>query len=155
MEKQLSVATVKDYLKPHGIEVVELPADTSTAVLAAQALSTEVAAIVKSLVFLVDGDPILVLASGDRRVNRERLSQELGGNSARLAPPDVVLRVTGYAVGGVPPVAHRTPIRTMMDRHLLSHPTVYAAAGAYNAVFPIPPSRLQELTQAKVTDATE
>jgi prolyl-tRNA editing enzyme YbaK/EbsC (Cys-tRNA(Pro) deacylase) len=150
----LGVDAVRERLEPEGIEVVELPADTSTAVLAAQALGTTVPAIVKSLLFLAGGEPLLVLASGDRRVDGRALARELGVKKVRMATPEECITLAGYAVGGVPPVAHRQPLRTLFDRHLLEHETVYAAAGAYNAVFAITPSQLQELTGAEITDAT-
>lgn len=154
-EEALGVAEVRRRLEPDGIEVVELPADTSTAVLAAQALRTTVPAIVKSLLFLADGEPLLVLASGDRRVDSRALARELGVKKVRMATPEECIARAGYAVGGVPPLAHRQPLRTLFDRHLLKHDVVYAAAGAYNAVFAIEPNRLLELTGAGMTDATE
>lgn len=153
-EQALGVDEVRRRLEPDGIEVVELPADTSTAVLAAQALGTSVPAIVKSLLFLADGSPVLVLVSGDRRVDARALARELRVKKVRMATPEECIALAGYAVGGVPPVAHRQPLRTLFDRHLLRHETVYAAAGAYNAVFAITPDRLQELTGAEITDAT-
>lgn len=150
----LGVEVVRQRLDPEGIEVLELPADTSTAVLAAQALGTTVPAIVKSLLFLADGEPVLVLASGDRRVDARALARELGVKKVRMATPEQCIALAGHAVGGVPPVAHRQPLRTLFDRHLLDHETVYAAAGAPNAVFAVSPQRLQELTGAEMTDAT-
>lgn len=154
-EELLGVSAVRHYLEPEGIEVVELPADTSTAVLAAQALGTTVPAIAKSLLFLADGEPLLVLASGDRRVDARSLAREVGAKKVRMATPEQCIALAGYAVGGVPPVAHRRPLRTLFDRHLLEHEVVYAAAGAYNAVFAVAPERLQALTGAEITDATD
>jgi prolyl-tRNA editing enzyme YbaK/EbsC (Cys-tRNA(Pro) deacylase) len=153
-EEPLGVADVRRRLESEGIEVVELPADTSTAVLAAQALGTSVPAIVKSLLFLAAGEPVLVLASGDRRVDGRVLARELGVKKVRMATPEECIAVAGYAVGGVPPVGHRRPLRTLFDPSLPQHEVVYAAAGAYNAVFAVAPARLQELTGAEITDAT-
>jgi prolyl-tRNA editing enzyme YbaK/EbsC (Cys-tRNA(Pro) deacylase) len=73
----------------------------------------------------------------------------------RLARPEEVVRWTGYRVGGVPPVAHCRPIKTLVDRNLLAPATVYAAAGAGNAVFPVAASALLDLTGGQLTDATE
>lgn len=151
----LSVDHVRQYLAPTGIIVQELLGDASTAQSAADALGTTVPTIVKSLLFLRNEEPILVLAAGDRRVNAKMLASELGGGKVRLAKPDQVLEITGYPVGGVPPVAHRTTLPTLLDRHLLAHRVVYAAAGAYNAIFPVAPARLLELTGAALCDATE
>lgn len=151
----LTVDGVRDFLIPAGIAVQELPGDASTAQSAAEALGTTVPTIVKSLLFLHNGEPILVLVAGDRKLNQRMLAAELGGGKVRLAKPDQVLEITGYPVGGVPPVAHPTTLRTLLDRHLLVHPVVYAAAGAHNAIFPIEPRRLLEITGASLTDATE
>jgi prolyl-tRNA editing enzyme YbaK/EbsC (Cys-tRNA(Pro) deacylase) len=153
--QQLSVTDVRAHLAPHGIAVQELPVDTSTAPLAAQALGTTVGTIVKSLLFLADGAPVLILAAGDRKVNTRRLARDLQAEMVRLAKPDEVIALSGYAVGGVPPIAHRTRLPTLVDRHLLDHATVYAAAGATNAIFPIAPQRLLELTGGRVTDAVD
>ena len=149
------VERVRRFLRPLGIEVVELPDDTSTAVLAAQALRTTVATIVKSLLFLIDEEPYLVLVSGNRKIDKRKLARDVGGRKARLADPDRALSVTGYAVGGVPPVALRTRVPVLMDRHLLAHPVVYAAAGSSFAVFPVEPDRLRDVTEARVIQAVE
>jgi prolyl-tRNA editing enzyme YbaK/EbsC (Cys-tRNA(Pro) deacylase) len=149
-----SVDTVRAFVAPLGLEVRELSADTRTAALAAAALGTEVSAIVKSLVFWAGTEPLLVLVAGDRKVDRTRLAGELEVERVRLAPPDDVFNLTGYTVGGVPPMAHRTAMRTLLDRTLLGRPLVYAAAGAGNAIFAVSPQRLQELCKAEITDAT-
>lgn len=149
----LTVDDVRAHLAPEGIEVQELSADTSTAVLAARALGTTVSAIVKSLLFLADGEPLLVLASGDRKVDARALSRSLGVRKVRMARPEEVIELAGYPVGGVPPVAHRRPLRTLLDRSLFEHETVYAAAGAGNAIFAVSPDRLQSITAAELTDA--
>lgn len=152
--KTLGVQDVRAALRPHALAVQELSGDTSTAPLAAAALATGVETIVKSLLFLADGNPVLMLVAGDRRGDASLLAEELGVATVRLARPADVIRITGYAVGGVPPLGHRTPLRTLMDRTLLNFPTVYAAAGAGNAVFAVAPHRLQDITHAVITDAT-
>ena len=151
----LPVEHVSEVLAPHGIKVQRINGDTSTAPLAAAALNTPVSTIVKSLLFFADDEPVLVLAAGDRRVNTELLASELGSNALRLARPGEVIRVAGYAVGGVPPLGHRTRIRTLLDDSLLSHPVVYAAAGASDAIFPVEPVNLQVITGAEITSATD
>jgi prolyl-tRNA editing enzyme YbaK/EbsC (Cys-tRNA(Pro) deacylase) len=153
--KPLGVEHVRAVLSRDGIEVLELPADTSTAVLAAQALNTTVPTIVKSLLFLADGEPLLVLVAGDRRVDARRLAGEAGTRKVRMARPDECIEIAGHAVGGVPPLGHRRPIRTLLDRHLLDHETVYAAAGAGNAIFAVEPRRLLAMTAAEITDAAQ
>lgn len=151
----LSVDDVRRDLESQGIAVRELPDDASTAQSAARALGTSVPTIVKSLLFLWSDEPLLVLVSGDRKLNARKLAAELGGGKIRLASPDRVLEITGYPVGGVPPVAHRVRIRTLIDRHLLDHSVVYAAAGAHNAIFPVEPRHLIAMTGAETTDAAE
>jgi prolyl-tRNA editing enzyme YbaK/EbsC (Cys-tRNA(Pro) deacylase) len=154
-ECERTVEDVQQVLRAHNIQVEELPADTSTAAAAAAALGTSVGSIVKSLLFLADDEPVLVLVAGDRKLNRARLAVELGARQVRLARPEEVIEVTGYRIGGVPPVAHRRPINTLVDRNLLAPATVYAAAGASNAIFPIAASELLDLTGGQITDATE
>src|SRR5437868_13738406 len=94
-EEPFPVDRVRDALAPQGLSVRELPHNTSTAVLAAQALGTTVASIVKSLVFMADGEPVLLLVSGDRTVDRETLAAELGATSVRLDRPKEVLAIAG------------------------------------------------------------
>lgn len=140
-----------------GLEVRSrrFPDGTRTAVDAAAAVGCEVGQIVKSLVFVVDGDPVLALTSGANRVDTRRLAEALGGDAARKADADEVRAATGYAIGGTPPVAHDQPLRTVVDPALLDFDEVWAAAGTPQDVFPVAPDRLVELTGAEVVDVTE
>ena len=135
-------------------EVIQVPDSTRTAAEAAAALGTNVAQIVKSLVFLADDKALLVLASGTNRVSPEKVRAIIGGKITR-ADADAVRRLTGYAIGGVPPLAHDTPARVLMDPHLLQFETVWAAAGTPHAVFGIAPSELHRVTGAEVCDVVE
>jgi prolyl-tRNA editing enzyme YbaK/EbsC (Cys-tRNA(Pro) deacylase) len=112
------------------IEVVTLTDSARTAVLAASALGVEVGQIVKSLVFVREGEPVLVLCAGDRRVDAERLG---------LAPAnaDLVRSVTGFSIGGVPPLGHDTELATTIDESLRRFDIVWAAAGTPHDVFRI------------------
>ena len=152
---RLQVEQVARFLRPHGIEVRFMPADTSTAASAAATLDTEVGSIAKSILFMVDSEPVLALVAGDRTVNTTRLTDLLGARSVRLARSAEVTAETGYAVGGVPPVAHRRPLRVLMDHHLLRLPVVYAAAGSNLAVFAAEPAVLARLARAEVAEFTE
>jgi prolyl-tRNA editing enzyme YbaK/EbsC (Cys-tRNA(Pro) deacylase) len=138
-------------------QIRELPADTSTAEAAAQAVGAPLGSIVKSLVFLADGAPMLVLVSGDQRADVKRLRAQLGLSKRRLriAQPAEVLEHTGFEVGGVPPVGHETPLRTLVDRTLNRFETVWAAAGNAHAVFPIAYEQLVTLTGGEVMDLVE
>jgi prolyl-tRNA editing enzyme YbaK/EbsC (Cys-tRNA(Pro) deacylase) len=137
------------------IHALRVPGSAKTAVQAADAVGCAVGAIVKSLVFVAGEEPALVLCPGDRRVDTARVAALCGAATARMASPEVVRAVTGYAIGGVPPLGHATPVRIFMERALLAQPLVYAAAGAPDALFPIEPGRLQAVTGAEVVDVTE
>jgi prolyl-tRNA editing enzyme YbaK/EbsC (Cys-tRNA(Pro) deacylase) len=132
----------------------ELPADTSTAEAAARAVGAPLGSIVKSLVFLADGAPLLVLVSGDGRADLKRIQSQLGLSKRRLriAQPAEVVEHTGFEVGGVPPVGHSPPLRTLIDRTLGRFDTVWAAAGNAHAVFPIAYEQLVTITQGEVMD---
>lgn len=136
-------------------DILEFPQGTRTAQDAAGAVGTTVAQIVKSLVFFVDGRPTLVLASGANRVSVSKLALATGAVKVSMATAEQVRRSTGFAIGGVPPVGHRSPLRIYVDRDLMRYDIVYAAAGTANSVFAIPPRVLQHITQGQVVDLRE
>ena len=138
-------------LSARGIEIEprEMDASTHTAQQAADALGCSVAAIVKSLLFEVGGEPLLVLASGPDRVDT-RLLSELVAAPVTMADAKRVKLVTGSSIGGVPPLGHPEQLRTVMDETLLTLPLVWAAAASARSVFSIEPNRLAELTGATV-----
>ncbi|HXM54914.1 MAG TPA: YbaK/EbsC family protein [Candidatus Dormibacteraeota bacterium] len=133
------------------IDVRTYPAGTRTAEDAARAIGCEVAQIVKSLVFTAGGEPVVVLVSGANRLDTGRLEALTGAPVAR-AGADQARQATGYAIGGVPPFGHATALPVFMDRDLNRHDVVWAAAGRPDAVFPIAPARLAELSGARVED---
>jgi prolyl-tRNA editing enzyme YbaK/EbsC (Cys-tRNA(Pro) deacylase) len=132
-----------------GIEITTHSQGTHTAQDAAAAVGAEVGAIVKSLVFMAGGRPLLVLASGPNRVDPLLIGQELDLVLVK-ADADEVKAHTGFSIGGVPPFGHPAPLRTIMDRDLFVFEQVWAAAGSSNAVFPISPQRLHEISGAEV-----
>ena len=134
------------------IVVTRFPASTHTAQDAAREIGCGVAEIVKSLVFLADGAPVVVLCSGAARVDESKLTAVLGTAAVRRATADEAKSATGYAIGGVPPFAHATPVRVIVDRGLLAFATVWAAAGLPDAVFPIAPADLVRLSAAIEAD---
>jgi prolyl-tRNA editing enzyme YbaK/EbsC (Cys-tRNA(Pro) deacylase) len=142
---------VRDALLERGIaaEVVELADSTRTAADAAAAVGCDVGAIANSLVFLADEEPILVLTSGRHRVAERRLAERIGAAEVRRATPEEVRRATGQQIGGVSPVGHPTPVRTIVDEVLGQYPAVWAAAGSPHAVYR---TTLEELVRA--TDGT-
>jgi prolyl-tRNA editing enzyme YbaK/EbsC (Cys-tRNA(Pro) deacylase) len=133
-------------------DVVRLTDSTRTAPEAAAAVGCELGAIVKSLVFrgVGSGDPVLALLSGDNRADEALVAAAVGEDIER---PDAswVRSVTGYSIGGIPPVGHPAPVRTVLDEDLLRFETVWAAAGNPHAVFPISPDVLASATGASVT----
>ena len=131
--------------------VMELEASTRTAAEAAQAAGCEVGQIVKSLVFMLEpeGQPVLILVSGVNRVHEKHLGRLLGGTLAR-PDADYVHDISGFAIGGIPPVGHKTLLKTYLDEDLLQYDTVWAAAGTPNAIFPIEPQALLKMSGAQV-----
>jgi len=125
-------------------------ATTRTAEDAAQQIGTEVERIVKSLVFVSAGEPIVVLCSGRSRVDEKLLAAALGVPSVRRATANEAKSFTGYAIGGVPPFAHDTTCRVIADEGLLEFDEVWAAAGLPDAVFPIAPNELVRIAEAEV-----
>jgi prolyl-tRNA editing enzyme YbaK/EbsC (Cys-tRNA(Pro) deacylase) len=144
---------VQDYLKAHGCAsvVVELPGGTRTAAEAARAVGCDVAQIANSIVFraAASGRPVLVVASGAHRVDEATIARLLG-EPVEKAAPDFVRESTGFAIGGVPPVAHAKPPVVFVDEHLLGLGTVWAAAGTPMCVFPVAPDELVRLTGGAV-----
>ncbi len=136
------------------VQPVEFEQSTRTAEDAARALGVEVGQIVKSLVFVAGGNPLLVLVSGSNRASAAKLEAILGGAVAR-ADAEVVRQATGYTIGGVPPLGHAGQLRTLVDADLLGYDVVYGAAGTPNSVFPIEPKALVAATGGEVADVRE
>jgi prolyl-tRNA editing enzyme YbaK/EbsC (Cys-tRNA(Pro) deacylase) len=129
-----TASKVQQRLREKGLDVAvhELADSTRTAAEAAAAVGVDVGQIVKSLVF-ADGDgPLLVLCAGDRRVDTALL-----GEDVRAAKADEVREATGFAIGGVPPLGHDRPVRTVVDASLRRFETVWCAAGTPHAVFEV------------------
>ena len=135
------------------VTVREMAQPTRTAEEAAAACGVAVGQIVKSLVFLgaTSGKPYLLLVSGANRVNEKGVAANLGEKLKR-ADADAVRALTGYAIGGIPPFGHDTPLATYMDRDLLAYEVVWAAAGTPKAVFRTEPARLREAAGAAVIE---
>jgi len=134
-----------------GLAVKEFPQGTRTAADAARAVGCEVGQIVKSLVFVAAGMPVVALVSGANRVDERRLG-EVAGEPVVKADAETARSATGYSIGGVPPFGHLTEVPVFMDRDLLGYAMVWAAAGRPDSVFQIAPGRLRELSGATVVD---
>lgn len=148
---------VQDALRAKGLDsmVRHMPKSTRTAEEAAAACGCAVGQIVKSLVFrgARSGKPYLLLVSGANRVDEKVAASHIG---EPLQRPDAnyVRQATGFAIGGIPPLGHATPLETYMDEALLAHDTVWAAAGTPDAVFSIAPASLAEAIAAKKVRVT-
>ncbi|HEX8938685.1 MAG TPA: YbaK/EbsC family protein [Candidatus Limnocylindrales bacterium] len=133
---------------------------THTAEEAGRAVGAELGQIVKSLIFVApaeDGglEPILCLVSGANRVDVARLAAVTGEPAVRRATAREAHDLTGYSIGGIPPIGHRVPLRVIMDPDLGRFQVVWAAAGTETAVFPVPPATLRSLANATVAPITE
>jgi prolyl-tRNA editing enzyme YbaK/EbsC (Cys-tRNA(Pro) deacylase) len=139
-----------------GIEVQHFDLSTGTAPEAAAAIGCELGAIVKSLCFLIDDEPVLVLAAGDRRVDDKALRRifNVSKRRVKIADPERVLACTGFVVGGVPPLGHLRSLPTLIDRSLSRFDIVYAAAGSDHSIVAIPYKTLLRVTHGQVHDLT-
>lgn len=132
-----------------------MPDSTHTAAEAAAAVGCEVGAIVKSLVFVAVSDsgrePLLALVCGDNRADLDALAELLGARIEKADAATVKL-ATGYSIGGVPPLGHPAPVRTVLDRDLLRFDTVWSAAGSAYDVFAATPQQLVDWTGGELAD---
>lgn len=148
-----SVQRVQETLQILGSDsqIVVFSGSTRTAQEAADQIGCQLGQIVKSLIFQgqESGEAVMVLTSGVNRVDEKKIGRYLGEPIGR-ANPAFVHKITGFAIGGVPPLALFNPVKTYIDEDLMHYPTVWAAAGAPNAVFEIGSSELVEITHAEV-----
>ena len=150
-----AVQAALDAVQP-GIQIQITGVLTDTARAAAGAARCELGQIVKSLLFVAGGRPILLLVAGDRKADLTRLAPLLGVPRKRItmASPPEVKRLTGYEVGAVPPLGHPVPLETLIDRSLERFDEVYASAGAANAIFKTTPAQLTAMTGGRIADIT-
>jgi Cys-tRNA(Pro) deacylase len=134
------------------IDVHEFPDGTRTAEDAARAIGVEVGQIVKSLVFLADGEPVVALVSGANQLDEAKLALAAGASSTGRASAERVREATGFPVGGVPPLGHANELATFVDVDLLAFDEVWAAAGTPHLNFAITPTELARVTGGRVCD---
>ena len=151
------VERVAAYLRESGAEsrIEEFSEGTPTAEDAAKAVGSELAQIVKSLVFDCDGRPVLVLVPGDRRADRKKIAAAAGCSSVRIAGSEEVEEATGFAPGAVAPFPLPRIDRVFIDRRLLVHRLVWIGAGSPNHLAALPPPELVRLARAEPVDAAE
>jgi prolyl-tRNA editing enzyme YbaK/EbsC (Cys-tRNA(Pro) deacylase) len=133
-------------------EIVVLPEKAPTAATAAAQLGCEVGAIANSLIFDADGAPLLVLTSGAHRVDTDLVARTAGCRRVRRATPEFVREATGQPIGGVAPVGHPAPVRTLVDNWLSKHEVVWAAGGHPLTVFPTTFDELVRITGGAAVD---
>lgn len=154
-ELKTSSQKVQDFLSQHSqnFQVKQLTSSTRTAVEAAESIGCSVAQIAKSLIFKnkKSQEPVLIVASGSNMVDVRKVEKTLG---IKLSKPDAeyVREQVGYAIGGVPPIAHKTTLFTVLDPDLQQHDLIWAAAGTPNSMFSLKASELETLTQGQWID---
>ena len=143
---------VMQHLETAGVEseILVLPDSARTAAEAASAIGCDVSAIANSLVFVADGEPILVMTSGGHRADLTVLSASIAASRVEMAPASVVRGATGQAIGGVAPVGHPTRLRSYIDEDLRRHDQIWAAAGHPHTVMPLTFETLKDLTDGTV-----
>jgi prolyl-tRNA editing enzyme YbaK/EbsC (Cys-tRNA(Pro) deacylase) len=148
---------VLEAARAHGLEleVREFPAGTTTAADAARAVGCDLDQIVKSLVFMADGRPVLVLTSGGNRVDLAKVGKQVGAGRVRKADANQARTATGFSIGGTPPFGHPAPLAVLIDRDLTRFGEVWAAAGTPRHVFPIAPPDLVRASGGSVCDVAE
>ena len=140
---------VQEAIAPYpDLKIFLFEESTHTSELAAQAVGVEVAQIAKTLMFLADGAPVLVVACGDRKINTKKLGKELNAKKVRFADADSVLRHTGFAPGGVCPFAIKEGVPVYLDESLRRFETVYPAAGDDHSAVRLTPEELYRIIPA-------
>jgi Cys-tRNA(Pro) deacylase len=151
------VERVSSFLREAGAEarIEEFGEETQTAAAAAAAVGCELAQIVKSLVLVCDGQPVVALVPGDRRGDLKKIASASGAAKARVASADEVVRATGFDPGGVAPFPLPRVQSVLLDRSLLRHPVVWAGAGSERHVVGLAPTELVRLAQARPVDVVQ
>jgi prolyl-tRNA editing enzyme YbaK/EbsC (Cys-tRNA(Pro) deacylase) len=156
---KLGVDELRHYMQAHSIlcETLYLSVPTPTVETAAHAVGTSVDQIIKSILFMVDGQPVLAIACGLAAINRRAIADlyAVGKKRVKLASPETVLEISGYEVGAMPPFGHRQLLATLIDRRVLNFTDAYAGGGAENALLHLNPQDILRVTRAKVLDLLE
>lgn len=146
------------YLTAHQIEaeLIRLGAHTPTVEAAAQALGVPVEQVGKSILFMADETPVLVIASGTSRIDYKRLAEYLGlsRRRIRIANPEEVETIAGFVVGSMPPFGHKTKLRTLMDARTFEQSTFYAGGGDIDAMLRVAPSEIERVSQAEKVEVS-
>lgn len=156
---QLSSTDLSRFLREKGItaEIIHLEEETHTVAAAAAALGVQPEQIIKSVLFLADGRPILIIANGRTRIDRKQLADYLGVSRRRMkiASADQVLSMTGYQAGALPPFGHQQPIRTLVEEGVAKQDVVYGGGGDTNALMRLTTAELLRIAGADVVSLHE
>ncbi len=154
MSDTLTPQDLEVYLTEHQIdgELIHLEVPTPTVETAAEAVRVSPDQIVKSLLFIIEDQPVLVIASGTARIDRRLLGRHFGVNRKKtgFADFETVLSLTGYPVGAVPPLGHRQKLKVLVDPSVLSHETVYGGGGSETTLLRLPSQEILQHNQAEV-----
>ncbi|HNT25450.1 MAG TPA: YbaK/EbsC family protein [Anaerolineales bacterium] len=152
----LTPSDLQAYMQAQGIpgKILLLETPTPTVEIAAQVVSAQPDQIIKSILFTVDEEPVLAIACGTAYIDRAAIARlyNVGKKRVRLAAPETVLAVSGYAVGAMPPFGHRRPLPTLIDARVLGLATAYAGGGGENALLRLDPQDILRHTQGTVMD---
>jgi Cys-tRNA(Pro) deacylase len=152
-------ADLAAFIAANGItaEIILLPDHTPTVEVAAQALGVRIEQVVKSILFLAEGSPVLVIANGTNRIDYRRLGDYLNLSRKRIkmADADQVLSIAGYIVGSMPPFGHKSKLRTLFDARMFEQPEVFAGGGSINAMLRITPNEIVRVTDGEKVDVTQ
>jgi prolyl-tRNA editing enzyme YbaK/EbsC (Cys-tRNA(Pro) deacylase) len=159
LKANLGAPELDGYIRAHGIsgEILHLSVLTPTVESAAQAVGAKPEQIIKSILFLVDEQPVLAIACGTSNIARRAIADlyGVGKKRVKLASPEMVLEISGYEVGAMPPFGHYQPLTTLIDRRVLNVSEAYAGGGADNALVRLNPQEILMATGAKVLDLLE
>jgi prolyl-tRNA editing enzyme YbaK/EbsC (Cys-tRNA(Pro) deacylase) len=156
---RLGVDELQTYIRAQNIsaEIVRLDVPTPTVETAAQAVGTRVDQIIKSILFLAEDHPVLAIACGLSNIQRRAIADlyGIGKKRVKLATPEMVLEISGYEVGAMPPFGHRQPLNTIIDQRVLDFTETYAGGGAENVLLHLDPHEILRVTGARVIDLLE
>jgi len=156
---KLTSTDMQRFIDRHQIEATILPMTEHTPTVpdAARALQVEPEQIIKSLVFVIQGEPLLVINNGLAKVDQRKVATRLGvgRKQVKFADAEQALAITGYVVGSMPPFGHCQKLRTLVDPAIIAYPVIFGGGGDTNAMLRLTPAELLRVTQAELVDVSE